>query len=111
MTPIGDSRPPSAAGNPPAESRRCSTAEGDEWNAALVSRLQVAAWGHSCEEIGKQTRAHPATVRRYLHGGHVTARFIAAFCRAYGLNTEWLLLGRPPMYVKGRRRTAPARVA
>jgi hypothetical protein len=47
--------------------------------------------------IGKRTGFHAETVRRYMESGRVPAKFLAAFCLAFDVNPQWMLLGKGGM--------------
>ena len=65
--------------------------------AELHERLLAAAGDRSFRHIGELTNTNPETVRRYMSGQAPSAEFLAEFCVAFGVSSEWLLLGRGPM--------------
>lgn len=68
--------------------------------ASLHERLTSVASGKTYRSIGDLTATHPETVRRYLQGQSPSVEFLAALCRALGINADWLLTGRGPMRVE-----------
>lgn len=68
--------------------------------ASLHERLTSVASGKTYRSIGDLTATHPETVRRYLQGQAPSVEFLAALCRALGINADWLLTGRGPMRVE-----------
>lgn len=73
----------SAAALPPSISFRCQ----------LAGRLREAVAGRSNRFVATHTGYNEETVRRYLRDGGPSAEFLAAVCRVFGVNAEWLLLG------------------
>jgi hypothetical protein len=74
--------------------RGLSKADCDAWERAVAKRLRDVAGEHPLREIGALTRTNPETARRYLLQGRASARFLAAFCVAFEVSLEWMLLGR-----------------
>jgi hypothetical protein len=65
----------------------------EEWNTAVIQRLQYIAGSATFREIGARTVTHPESVRRYMTYGHPSVEFIAAFCLAFGTSADWILNG------------------
>lgn len=59
----------------------------------LHQRLAAVAGDRSVKQVAAATGLNPETVRRYLRGQAPSAEFLAALCRAYGVNGHWLLTG------------------
>ncbi|KAA0215375.1 MAG: XRE family transcriptional regulator [Leptolyngbya sp. PLA3] len=74
--------------------------------ASLHERLTSVASGKTYRAIGDLTETHPETVRRYLQGQSPSVEFLAALCRALGINADWLLTGRGPTRVEDVRAAA-----
>lgn len=67
--------------------------------ATLHERLSFVASGRTYRSLSELTQTHPETVRRYLQGQSPSVEFLAALCRALGINADWLLTGRGPVRV------------
>lgn len=68
--------------------------------ARLHERLSSVASGKTYRALSDMTETHPETVRRYLQGQSPSVEFLAALCRALGINADWLLTGRGPVRVE-----------
>ncbi len=62
----------------------------------LWQRMRTVTAGLSRREVGRRTRTHGETVRRYLKGTMPTVKFVIEFCRAFRVSSEWLLEGLGP---------------
>jgi hypothetical protein len=105
--------------DPIAEPKPIPASDDARWLRDLTDRLRNLAGERSYRDIGRRTRTHPETVRRYLNGSPPCARFIAAMCIAFDGSADWVLTGRtstndpppappPPTPLRAQSRLAPA---
>lgn len=60
----------------------------------LWRRLLVVIGSGTVLQVAQATGHHRETVRRYVAGQWPSTEFLAAVCRAYNVNGDWLLTGR-----------------
>jgi transcriptional regulator with XRE-family HTH domain len=75
-----------------------TTIDGLGASTGIHDRMAIACRGLNYREVASMTRFNHETVRRYLRGTAPSVQFIAHLARALALSTDWLLLGRGPMY-------------
>ncbi len=60
----------------------------------IVDRMNDTADGLTNAAVADRTGFNQETVRRYLISGPPGAEFLRAFCKAFNVSADWLLLGR-----------------
>lgn len=63
----------------------------------LHGRMRAAAGDLTVRALAEATGHNPETVRRYMNGQQPSIEFLAALCRRFDLNPQWLVAGTPPM--------------
>ncbi len=71
--------------------------------SGLHGRLAAVAGQMTFRRLGEITNTNQETVRRYMSGQSPSAEFLAALCRAMGVNGRWLLTGQGPAKVTDLR--------
>ncbi len=81
--------------SPPPRAPRPEREESDRRTSelALSERMRHLVAGVTYREISGRTGVHPETVRRYFNSGRPSVYFIAALCKAFNADPEWLLCG------------------
>lgn len=62
-----------------------------------AAELELRPFAEYVARMGGFRRSHSA-VAKYESGSEPPAEFIAAVCRAFGVNPGWILLGDEPIY-------------
>lgn len=74
---------------------------------AISRRIAALCEGRSLSELGAMTGFSHETARRVLSGATApSARFVVELCCAFGISTDWLLLGKEPDSRQSRGRRA-----
>jgi transcriptional regulator with XRE-family HTH domain len=74
--------------------------------SALHDRLRDVVGQRSYRLLGEITGVNAETARRYMNGAAPSVEFLAAICEKFGINGEWLLTGRGPVYLKDAKQHA-----
>lgn len=80
--------------------RMGGSANGSVDLSPLHERLLAAAGNRSYRQLADLTRTSKESARRYMTGTPPPADFLVGFCAALGINGDWLLTGRGPMYAR-----------
>jgi hypothetical protein len=65
----------------------------DPWYLEFADRLRCSIGDRPIREVGRQTGFNHESIRRYMRTGKVPGEFVAAYCGAFRVRSDWLLLG------------------